>query len=405
MVRWEPWIATAVAGTGLAYLAITFGSLRVLARTIDHAPRAFVDFIYVFYPAGRAVLDSGDVVQGFFYTPLFALLMAPLAQLPGPTALTVWIGLQLAAAVALAWLGLRLVPDRPPGLTTIYAAVFVLCFPIVHGFSWGQVSGPLAALSLGAVLAHRGGRWARAGGLLSLAASVKYFPLALAVCWIPAPPRRSLLALLVGMVFLLGLVPVVFFGLAGAVDFYVSVAEMMEGSAEVLREDPNSQHVTNVVQRWFTADRTDDGTSPELVLLGRAVGLGGTGLLLALAMAAGWRRVPDATVWGAALVLSSTPFWIPTSWPHYFVYLPFVQLLVAADALRPGAGAPRRLARVAALTLAGGSALLSSVPAFLLLGGKSVYGPAGALFAANLLVLAGTLIQLLPKLTATPRSA
>ena len=114
---------------------LSYGSFRGLALAVDHAPRAFVDFVYVYYPAGKAMLEGGEVVQGFFYSPFFALLMAPLSALPGSTPLFVWIGIQLALVVALGAAGLCLVPDRPGWVTVAYAALFPLSFPVLHGLS------------------------------------------------------------------------------------------------------------------------------------------------------------------------------------------------------------------------------------------------------------------------------
>jgi hypothetical protein len=367
----------------LAYLWIAYGSPGGLARAIDHAPRAFVDFIYVFYPAGREVLDSGEVVQGFFYTPFFALLMAPLASMPGPPALLAWIVVQVISALALALLGLALVRERPPAMTVVYAAVFVLSFPVVHGFSWGQVSTPLAALALGAALAHERRRPLAAGGLLAVAASIKYFPVVLALPWTLGRRKRALLALAAGLAVLLLLVPLAVLGADGTRAFYGGVQQMVRANAEILSEDVNSQYVAHVLSRWAGGD--GDAGSGALLDAGRGIGIAVTGALALLTLAAGWMRVHRAPVWGLLLMLLATPFWVPTSWPHYFVYLPFAQLFLAASALHGTVSG--RASRTTLLILVALSVLLSSVPGFQLVGGKEVYGASGMLFVANLLLV------------------
>jgi len=46
------------------------------------------------------------------------------------------------------------------------------------------------------------------------------------------------------------------------------------------------------------------------------------------------KRTADEAAWAFALVLLSLPLLLHTSWPHYFVYLPFVQMLGLIDVQR-----------------------------------------------------------------------
>ena len=152
--------------------------------------------------------------------------------------------------------------------------------------------------------------------------------------------------------------------------------------------DTDSQYVGSVAARLTSIPAT------------RAVG-GWVGAAIVLADGwAAWRlartaSADDAVTWGAALVFLSLPFALETSWPHYFVYLPFVQLLVArAVAVLPGAN----LARVGVALSIG----LASVFGFALFSGWEAYSRAGCLFFADAALLVVTWAHLWPRLALRP---
>ena len=90
-------------------------------------------------------------------------------------------------------------------------------------------------------------------------------------------------------------------------------------------------------------------------------------------------------VLGLVLVAASVPFWLRTSWSHYFVHLPIAQTLLAgAFAER---GRPRDLLAVGVLVAP--SVYLSSIPGLFATEGWWYYANAGSLFFSNLLVLLG----------------
>ena len=96
-------------------------------------------------------------------------------------------------------------------------------------------------------------------------------------------------------------------------------------------------------------------------------------------------RPRDSMRWSALLLFTATPFWIPTSWPHYFSYLPAVQPLALDEILAECASS------VAALI--DGGLLLGSIAAgssLLMIGVLADWGRysrSGSLFVSNLCVL------------------
>ena len=103
------------------------------------------------------------------------------------------------------------------------------------------------------------------------------------------------------------------------------------------------------------------------------------------------RRAPRATEWAVALLFLGLPLAIETSWPHYFVYLPFAQTLVALEtgfllrnSVPTGSRSPVGWAAATLLLL---SIVLASMPFFHLVGRWQDYSQYGVLFVANLSLL------------------
>jgi hypothetical protein len=384
--RREAVVTALAAALAVAWVVGRYGSFQGLAEAMDYAPQAFVDFIYVYLPAGRAIFEDPEPVRGFFYTPFFALLMAIPAALPARAALSAWVVLQLAAVAALALLAPRASATTRPWLRVAVVPLTILAFPVLHGLSWGQVSAPLVALLLGAIVLDGRLRGWCSPALLALGAAVKYYS-ALGVLPFAARLRGRLVARTVALTLLFAFVlPAFVLGPAGVVAFYADVLAMIQASEQLVREDVNSQHVANVVSRWLHASSEEAGAT---YLAGRAVGLAAaTGIAVAAIFVA--RRLRGAEGLGAsmALALLATPFWVPTSWPHYFAYLPFAQLAAASLILgRPGSALRRAL-----LGLPVGVAALATMAPVYQLFGKEAASEAGVLFVANLLVLVPLLV-------------
>src|SRR6185436_7055926 len=86
---------------------------------------------------------------------------------------------------------------------------------------------------------------------------------------------------------------------------------------------------------------------------------------------------------GFVLIACSLPFWLRTSWSHYFVHLPVAQTLLARAFGE--AGRPRHVLALAVLVAP--SVYLGSVLGLFATEGWWYYANAGSLFFANALVL------------------
>jgi hypothetical protein len=391
-----PWTSSLLLAAGFVALEAcvlwwTFGSLDGIAQAIDQTPAALIDFLLIYRPAGSALLEHGVPVPGFFFTPFLALLFAPFAYVPQGIAVGAWLTVQIVSVCALAALGAQLL-QPPRRLAAIWTP---LAFPILHGVVWGQVSVPIVACLLGAVLAQRGGRSWLAAVLLGLTVSVKYYTGFVVLAFALAGHGKTALRTGVVCVLLLGVVPgVVLGGVEPLFRYYELVAKLVADSGAMLHDNPNSQHVGFVAGRLL-----GDATIP----LARGAGLVVTVATLALlGFASRHRPAAGSEAHGAgapparaelAFVLGclATPFWAPTCWPHYFSYLPACQLWLAARVLAPG---PRTV-RILAGAATAGSAFLVLIPSFFLLGGRAAYSRDGYAFFADALALLAAALLLL----------
>jgi len=380
-----------LAGVLALYVAM-FHTLAGFTRALDHGRTLFRDFISFFYPMGTTVLTTRAPVLGYLYSPFFALVLHPLALLPLETAIVVWAVVEVLVTALLFALPVPSLFRAKHAVAwyLAYLAVFLTSFPVLHNFRWGQVSALITLLTLAAVYAYRAGRARQAGLLLAVAASVKLYPALLLLTFVARRERRPLLVVFVVVALLMGILPALVLGPEETVRFYVVVYRMVSGSVWI-GHDTNSQYVGSVVARLTSIPAT------------RAVG-GWAGAVIVLADGwAVWRlartaSADDAVMWGAALVFLSLPFALETSWPHYFVYLPFVQLLVARTvAVLPGAN----LARVGVALSIG----LASVFGFALFPGWEAYSRAGCLFFADAVLLVVTWAHLWPRIALRPSTA
>ena len=265
----------------------------------------------------------------------------------------------------------------------LYILLALLSFPLWHNLKWGQVSILLTLSCLaGLVLYERGQKWP-AALMLSLATLIKYYPGVLMLYFLINRDFRFIgryaLCLLI---FGLGL-PASILGPGTTVDFYRLVNEEMAHAVDWVTFDLNSQFFPHVVMRLF-------GLEPEGPVRGV---LTLTGLCIFLAVLVKIHRVykagPHDHTFVASGLLLTFPLLVNTSWPHYFVYLPFCAVLLLQKAVTPGQ-------RWCVIT----AAFLQSVFIYAV-SGYQFYSGLGFLLAANLMLL-GTWFS---ALKASPGSA
>jgi hypothetical protein len=350
--RWEHVAEVLTLLCCLAVQAARF-PLDALMAQIDPWPMAFADFVAHFWETGR---HPWDPTSGFYYSPFAALLFVPFGRFDATTALELWNACQACFLLGLFLVGRCFVRDAPLPVRLLHAAALGTSLPLLHNFKWGQISAGLTLLVLGALAAFDAGRHKLAASLLAMAVALKGYPVAVIVPFLVLWRSSVLLTGALAFASFAVVLPVAALGWEGT----IAVQEATSTGARWALNDwvidnPNAQYALSVVGRWLEAPR---GTWTSLTLSLASTLTGALAALLVTRLVSLLRlRIERPGAWTAALVLPSLPLIVPTSWPHYFVFLPAVQAFVAAQALR--ATLPR-VARVALLGLVVTSCVLAS---------------------------------------------
>ncbi|HOI89801.1 MAG TPA: glycosyltransferase family 87 protein [Candidatus Rifleibacterium sp.] len=361
------------------------GGLENFIAAADKPSSVYGDFCEYYYPAGRMISKHGQPLGGYFYTPSFALVLQLFAPDSISDARFRWQILQhLSIALFLLMPAIRLARrGRRKIWFFLYILLTLLSFPLWHNLKWGQVSVILTLLCLaGLVFYERGQKWPAAVAL-SLATLIKYYPGVLILYFLLNRDFRFIGRYALCL-FVLGLcLPATILGPGITIDFYRLVNEEMTYALDWVAFDLNSQFFPHVASRLFGLE-PDGGIRGVLTLLGLGIFLA---VLLKIHRVC--KAGPHDHTFTASGLLLTFPLLINTSWPHYFVYLPFCIILLLQKAVTPG----QRWCVIAA-------AFLQSIFIYAV-SGYQFYSGLGFLLLANLLLL-GTWFS---ALKASPGSA
>ncbi|MAE76580.1 MAG: hypothetical protein CMJ85_06915 [Planctomycetes bacterium] len=348
-----------------ALLALWFGSFEGFLAGIDHTGRPFVDFVERFRPAGAAVLETAPPVPGYYYPPTFALAMAPFAAIPERVALWLWGGIVLAAQFGLVVVPGIVLAQRSRRLFAVHVALCCVAVPLLHDFKWGQVSALLTLGVWAGMLLRDSGRLVLPSLLLAVCVATKpYFAVVLVTACLRRDWQLIGTTLAATLLFAIG-IPFTALGIDDTLAYYNDIARQIAELRPLLGNDANSQFFAHVLGRWNLATPA----WPGLLVCAANVWL-----IRRILRQQGWIATLEAT----SLALLSLPFFVPTSWPHYFVFLPAAQALAVA-----------RLTAQHRLTACcvGASIALASTPLQQALG-HHLHGTAGAFLMADLALLA-----------------
>ncbi len=381
---------------------------------LDDTSLLFADFVRHYYPTAREVLRTGAPTSGYFYPVGFAVMLVPFGLVPLPVSMWLWGAVQLVTAALLAIVAGRCLSRQGRGFPLLHLVLFLLCLPVLSNFKWGQVSTLAILCGVAALERYQSGRKVQAGVVLALGTAIKYYPGLFAIYFLLKRDVRALAAFAAATLLLAVGLPWATLGPARSEQFRRTVQARVVEARRGLFRDINSQYIASVVYRQTARgakeisplQRTVINTpqarmealreqmlGPErpgpvwqvLRWIGYVLFAAHMGLLLALVR----MRVPEEAALSLVLLYASIPLIIETSWPHYFVWLPFCQAALFA-AFR----GRQRWARVSGWSMLGLSMLLSSVLFFRLLGDWRPYSRWGMPFVADALVLVAVYVLL-----------
>lgn len=374
-------IVATVALVAFVYYRAVWGSVPALVEALDHCRQLYCDFDRQYYPTARDILTTGRPSNGYFYSSFFALLLAPFGRL-GPEQAAAWWSLPQLIGVLLLLIPALGFYRESRAAFALYVVLLAFSMPLLHNLKWGQVSTLVTGAVFVAAHLYGNGRPTAAATVLALATAVKYYIAVILLYFLVRRDWRFLAAFAVAFLLFWLVIPTLILGPEGNWDFYQTVRERVAHAVgSWMRSDINAQYLPSVVGRWFDSD----GGRLFWRLTGYAI-------FTANAVVAGWlaaRPGRRAAQWTIAILFLSLPFAIETSWPHYFVYLPFAQTLAWLE-LRRMSG----WGRVAGMILLVVSIVLASMPFFQWIGRWQDYSRMGFLFLANfsLFVLAHAII-------------
>jgi len=362
---------------------------REFVLAIDHGDLLFADFVHHYYPTVTDGLRHGAPAGGFFYPAGFAALLAPLALVGAGAAKVLWGVLQLACLVYAGTTLVSAAVTRRPLLALVGTALTMTSVPILHNLKWGQVSLPILAAVGGACVQYARGRRNVPAALLAIAAGIKGYPLAFLGTYV-ARRDVSFVARAAAACFITLVVwPAIVMGPAHALFFQRVSTNAVMGAADGVLKDFNSQYAPAVLGRYqggWDAMAVDVRAMGELGCMVALLAI--AALVWVVARSSALRLSGRRDLLCFVLIACSIPFWLRTSWSHYFVHLPLAQVLLAgmlAERQRGQRGRARDL--LVLVVLVAPSVFLSNVVGLFASEGWWYFANAGSLFFANMLVL------------------
>jgi hypothetical protein len=354
------------------------------SRSIDPSCMVtYCDFTLFYYKQSQQIAEQDRPIKKYFYSPTFALLLRPIGHLDKQTAWRVWTCVQALSLLLMVVASMLTLRDRPRWTQLLVLSLTLTSYPVLHNWKWGQANTTFIALVVLAVAQGERGRDWLSGFAVALAAASRYYPIIYGIGFLAPRRAGTLVWCAVALAALLVVWPACFMGPARAWHFYVSSADAMKEATETwVSQSPASQYLPTVVHRLAAKWHLKKEFGPRDVWVKGAYGLAACHCVLALW--AGYRRVPHRALWAFCLIALSTPWLMPTSWMHYFVYLPLVQTFLAAELVRVHIALPLRI--VVCLLAWLPSVALSSVFVFLFTSGAKAYAWYGFLLAPNTLL-------------------
>jgi hypothetical protein len=403
-----PFIAgvSAIAIFLFAYYSITWNSF---IDAFDVCVQPFCDFVDYYYPMGEAIFHTKLPVEGFLYSPSVALLLSVFPTLGLNVSLILWGILQVLSLIICLLLFRRLVPAGLP-IQLFFVALMLSSFPLLLNYIAGQVSIFILAAIFGMLFFYERGNRVIAAALLAFAVSFKFFPLIFLVAFAARRDTRFLMFTFIVCCVFLFILPSVLLGVNDSLRFYGVLFESFRESDWVVT-NPHSQFFPHLILRLVNVTGHYIHTYfPLLHWITYIVAAANIGLLFLVQRS----RLQYANLWSLQILFLTTPFFLKTSWPHDFFFLPFTQAFLAWQLLRgeelyggvhtggeisySNTGQERISSRQRTIMffLLLLSIVASNVVFFNLFDNFFGYGFVGFLFWANLLLLIATYVELLP---------
>ncbi|MBM3123762.1 MAG: DUF2029 domain-containing protein [Chloroflexi bacterium] len=315
------------------YFSLQWGSLDAFAQAFDSCKYIFCDFLRYYYPMGKQILTEHKPSEGFYYSPTIALVFSLWRFQERETAILTWGVVQILAIILLlaTWHHSRQKVSFPFRLLFLFLTLTAM--PVIHNFKWGQIS---LLINLSIILAlelYEANQKAAAAFWLAFSTLFKFYPI-LFLFYFLFTGDLIFIVLFMFLLFVLGIaIPAMFIGFKPTIIFYFAVLDVTGARfADMADRLPgiNSQYFPLVAMRYFGEFNNLEWLPPLQILSWLILG---ANLLLVMLLASS--NLENRNRWAFLILLASTSLLIPSSWPHYFIYLPASQasllFLIARD--------------------------------------------------------------------------
>ncbi|MCC7119500.1 MAG: DUF2029 domain-containing protein, partial [Anaerolineales bacterium] len=240
-------------GAIFVYYFFVWGSLQNFNQTFDPCEPLFCDFTIHYYPTAQTIFETKEPLNGYLYSPFFAILTAPLGMLPLASALQVWGVIQIILTLLLFVAPLSALKLDSLTNEMLYAGIFFTSLPVIHNFKWGQVSSLMTLAIIAAWLAHKNGKPIWAGILLGFSASIKYYPALFVLYCLFKKDYRALGAFSLTCFLLLFALPISALGFEHWLHFTTSTFQKLS-ALSATAANPNTQYAPYVFARLLGID-------------------------------------------------------------------------------------------------------------------------------------------------------
>ncbi|MBM3123761.1 MAG: DUF2029 domain-containing protein [Chloroflexi bacterium] len=376
----------------LLFYYLRWGTFENFNAAIDHCDFIFCDFNKPFYIMGENILTVKAPTNGFYYSPFAALLFLPYGQQPRQLAL-IWWGISLFIGL----IGLYVVWQSSmhrtnPSFKLLYLFLLFTAFPVLHNFKWGNISILIFLLIFLSIGLYQSGRWVWSSFWLAFAATVNFYPVLFVLPFLFKRDLKFLIAFGLFILLLAIIVPTAVIGFDPTINFYLEVLKNPQSRSPffVINGDPRgstSQYFPRLMLRLL------GGTIPEFwLIIVQAASL----LLLAGNMCMAWlaanSKLAGHLQWSFLFVFTSIPFVVPTSWSHYFVFLPAFQAWAVFAIDRGG-----RVLAILKYFILFVSIVLSNGLYYLSFEKRELYAFGGFVFWADLLLMIVACLEWIPR--------
>ncbi|HVQ15417.1 MAG TPA: glycosyltransferase family 87 protein [Vicinamibacterales bacterium] len=201
--------------------------------------------------AAQPLYRTEDGHYQFKYLPAFAVLAMPIGVVPLAVAKPLWFFISVALIVALIAFSIRLLPEqRRPTWVLAVIAVLIMGKFYARELDLGQVNLAFAVAATGAFVAMKARREMLAAALLVLTIAIKPYGVLLLPGLVVRRQMPTAVAAAIG-VWLLLLLPVPLYGLAGTIDLHWGWWQTVTQSTPPNLLSPDNVSIASMYGKWL----------------------------------------------------------------------------------------------------------------------------------------------------------